>query len=183
MAEHKNHPKNEFKYCPFCGEKGSFKFDGFKKFECEKCKRAYYINAAAACSALITTPEGILFIRRKLEPKKDMLDLPGGFIELDETAEEAIARELDEELGFTEGDQLEIFETSPNDYAFGQMLYMTLDIFFKGHIEDTSGLVASDDALAIEYIKPEDVNLDEIAFESVRTIVEKYLPTLSKQYM
>ncbi len=180
MQEHKHHPKNEFKYCPFCGKHGSFKFDSSKKFKCEKCERSYYMNAAAACTALITTPDGILFIRRKFEPKKGMLDLPGGFIDLGETAEVAIARELKEELNFEQSEKLEIFATSPNDYTFGNMLYMTLDIFFKAYVEDTSSLAAADDALSIEYIKPANINIDEIGFESVKTVVKKYLTTISK---
>lgn len=175
-----HHPKNEFKYCPFCGQKDSFKFDDKNKFKCEKCQRSYYMNAAAACTALLSTPQGILFVRRKFEPKKGMLDLPGGFVDLNESAESAIARELKEELNFEESDKLHIFATSPNDYTFGNVLYMTLDVFFRADIEDTSSLVASDDALSIEYIKPADINLDEIGFVSVRTIVEKYLTTLSK---
>ncbi len=180
MQKYEHHPKNEFKYCPFCGESGSFKFDGSKKFKCEKCERSYYMNAAAACGAIIETPEGILFVRRKFEPKKGMLDLPGGFVDLGETAEDAIARELDEELRFKEGDKLEFFATNPNDYTFGNMLYMTLDIFFKAYVEDTSELVASDDALSIEYIKPKDINLDEIGFASAKTVVKKYLTTVLK---
>ncbi len=175
-----HHPKNEFKCCPFCGEKDSFKFHDKKKFKCEKCARSYYMNAAAAVTALITTPEGILFVRRKLDPKKGMLDLPGGFVDLDESAENAIARELEEELRFKESDKLEIFATSPNDYTFNNLLYMTLDIFFKAYTENTSELVASDDALSIEYIKPSDINFDEIAFTSVKSILKKYLKTLDK---
>ncbi len=176
MFEH--HPKNEFKYCPFCGEKDSFIFDGEKKFKCNSCERSYYMNAAAAVGAIIHTPNGILFVRRKFDPKQGMLDLPGGFVDLAERAEVAIARELDEELQFKESDKLKFFATNPNNYTFGNMLYMTLDVFFVANTENTSTLVASDDALSIEYIKPCDVNFDEIGFESVKTVMRQYLASL-----
>ncbi len=175
-----HHPKNEFKYCPFCGQKDSFIFDDNKKFKCEKCERSYYMNAAAAVGAIINTPQGILFVRRKFDPKKGMLDLPGGFVDLAEKAEVAIARELDEELQFKESHKLKFFASNPNDYTFGNLLYMTLDIFFTACIEETSNLVASDDALSIEYIKPADINIEEIGFESVKTIIKQYLTTLEK---
>ena len=41
----------------------------------------------------------ILLIKRKNDPYKDMWAIPGGFMEMDETAEECAARELLEETG------------------------------------------------------------------------------------
>ncbi len=41
----------------------------------------------------------ILLISRKDEPFKDRFALPGGFVEMDETLEEAAYRELEEETG------------------------------------------------------------------------------------
>ena len=36
---------------------------------------------------------------RAKEPAKDTLDLPGGFIDMNETGEEGVAREVEEETG------------------------------------------------------------------------------------
>ena len=41
----------------------------------------------------------ILLIKRKNEPFKDKWALPGGFVDMDETLEEAVSRELQEETG------------------------------------------------------------------------------------
>ncbi len=41
----------------------------------------------------------ILLIQRKKEPFKDLWALPGGFVEMDETLEQSVARELKEETG------------------------------------------------------------------------------------
>lgn len=41
----------------------------------------------------------ILLIQRKKDPFKDLWALPGGFVEMDETLEQSVARELKEETG------------------------------------------------------------------------------------
>lgn len=59
----------------------------------------------------------ILLIQRKNEPFKDQWALPGGFVNMDETLEECVAREVKEETGL-EGIrfyQLEAFSTVDRD--------------------------------------------------------------------
>jgi 8-oxo-dGTP diphosphatase len=52
-----------------------------------------------AVDAIIVYEHKLVFIRRKNEPYKDMLALPGGFVEADETTEQAVLREVREETG------------------------------------------------------------------------------------
>jgi len=60
----------------------------------------YYMNPSAATAAFILNGKGELLVeRRKREPAKGTLDLPGGFADFDETAEEGVAREVLEETG------------------------------------------------------------------------------------
>ncbi|MFH2129161.1 MAG: NUDIX hydrolase [bacterium] len=55
--------------------------------------------------AVVFRPSGtgfeVLLIKRKNEPFKDMWALPGGFVDMDESLEAAVARELEEETGIT----------------------------------------------------------------------------------
>lgn len=44
-------------------------------------------------------PEGLIVVRRDIQPARGELSLPGGFIEYGETWEEGAARELREETG------------------------------------------------------------------------------------
>lgn len=58
-----------------------------------------YLNPALAINAIIIRDGKILLVRRSIEPYKDEWCLPGGFVEYDERAEEALIREVGEETG------------------------------------------------------------------------------------
>lgn len=58
-----------------------------------KCLRPLAVDAIILCD------NQIVLVRRRNEPYKDMLALPGGFVETGETVEEAVVREAREESG------------------------------------------------------------------------------------
>lgn len=64
---------------------------------CPHCGR--YNNRRVAIDALIVRENKILLIKRAVEPFKDYWALPGGGIDFDETAEEALQHEILEETG------------------------------------------------------------------------------------
>jgi ADP-ribose pyrophosphatase YjhB (NUDIX family) len=60
---------------------------------------------------LLPVGQGIVVIRRNTEPQKGTLTLPGGFIDLGETWQEAGVRELREETGIdSSGSELALFD-------------------------------------------------------------------------
>ena len=86
-----------FRFCPQCGSE-RFVDNNVQSKRCLDCGLIYYINPKAAVVALITNEQGdILVCRRDKDPARGSLDLRGGFTDLDETAEEAVAREVREE--------------------------------------------------------------------------------------
>lgn len=89
----------EWNHCAICGNALIVAHDGQEdRPHCPDCRRFYYRNPIpAACCFVRRAPDELLFAQRAVEPCKGMWTLPGGFIELGETSEEAALRELYEE--------------------------------------------------------------------------------------
>lgn len=83
-------------YCPLCGSR-HFSEDSFKSRRCMTCGFEMFVNPSAAVAAFITNSAGeLLLTRRRSDPAKGTLDLPGGFCDMEESAEQAVMREVAE---------------------------------------------------------------------------------------
>ncbi|MHB9054849.1 MAG: NUDIX domain-containing protein [Paludibacteraceae bacterium] len=164
----------KFRYCPSCGS-ASFVSHNFKSKRCENCGFIFYYNPSAATAAFIRNSDGNLLVcRRAKEPAKGTLDLPGGFIDYDETAEEGIAREVKEELGINVNDLHYIFSL-PNDYLYSGLNVPTMDLFFEGKVANDTKLKAADDVNEALFIPLREINSQLFGLNSVRKAVEMYI--------
>lgn len=131
----------------------------------------------ATVVALIRNEENeLLFTVRKHDPASGMLDLPGGFVDLGETAEQAIVREIKEELNLNIS-KLGFIGTFPNSYLFETVEYSTLNLAFNCTVESFQGLQAADDVSGYVFRDPAHVQHKEIGLESIRNIVTHLLST------
>lgn len=165
----------DLKFCPKCG-KQTLIWDGEKKWSCSNCDYVLFHNVAGAVAVLIKFENEILFTRRNQEPKKDKLDLPGGFVDPRESAEETCVRELFEEMKLkVDSSQLKYLASLPNVYEYKNILYNTIDLFYEYEITDKVPIQLEISEISeIVWLKKEEINLDEIAFESQRIFFEKY---------
>lgn len=162
--------KDTFHFCPFCGSE-KFVWDGTKSHGCSDCGKKLYTNEVGAVIALIRNAAGeLLFTTRKFNPAKGMLDLPGGFIDLGETAEHALVREVKEELNLDVLD-FQFYGTFPNEYTYAGLTYFTIDLVFECKVEHFDKLLANDDVSAICFKHPKQVNLQDIGLDSVRKLL------------
>ena len=162
--------KDAFHFCPFCGS-GNFSWDGIKSHTCSDCGKKLYTNEVGAVIALIYNENGeLLFTTRKFNPAKGTLDLPGGFIDLRETAEQAVVREVKEELNLDVLD-LQFYGSLPNEYFYAGLTYFTIDLVFVCRIENFAGLTANDDVSEARFLPLEQINLQEIGLTSVRNLI------------
>lgn len=166
-------PIEFFRCCPKCGQPvRRIESNGIR---CQACGFLYHFNPAVAVGAFVMNREGrLLWIRRAKEPGKGKLGLPGGFVDVGETAEEALRREVREEVNLELG-SLEFLCTCANQYDYGGVTYPVLDIFYAGCTRSAESAAALDDVESFCWLKPEEVRLDEVAFPSVKIALERWL--------
>lgn len=168
------HPLSQFQYCPKCGA-AHFGEHNEKSKQCADCGFEYYFNPSSATVAFILNKQNELLVcRRAKEPAKGTLDLPGGFVDIHETAEEGVMREVLEETGLHMSHAEYLFSL-PNIYMYSGFPVHTLDMFFRCHVDDTSHFKAMDDVadsffLPLDAIRPEEFGLD-----SIRKGLKKFL--------
>ena len=96
-------------HCSFCGSR--FTASGTWPRQCRNCGNKSYLNPVPVVVVLLPVAEGIVVIRRNIEPQKGTLTLPGGYIDLGETWQEAGRRELQEETGIEiAGSELSLYD-------------------------------------------------------------------------
>jgi NAD+ diphosphatase len=179
-------PLTGFVYCPRCG-RPDLENQGQKAARCRACGFVFYHNAAAAAAAIIETAAGVLLVRRNREPQRGKLDLPGGFVEYGESAEDAVLREVREELGL----EIQIrgyIGSYPNRYPYRDVTYFTTDMVYTaspagaqsdlGAIQD--GGTDLEEVGEVIVMDPLAIDLETIAFLSMRRALEDYLKLLAR---
>lgn len=168
------HPFEKFGYCPRCGSK-HFEVHDEKSKKCENCGFVFYSNPSAATAAFILNGRGELLVeRRGKEPAKGTLDLPGGFADNDETAEEAIAREVKEETGLDILSAVYLFSL-PNIYLYSGINIHTLDMFFECVVGKEVVAEAADDAAECFWLPLSEIRPEQFGLRSIRQALYLYL--------
>ena len=170
--------QNDFNFCPNCGGK-NIQNVNMRKWKCDDCGFTLYNNVAAAVGLVIQKKNGkVLFEKRAKEPRKGFLALPGGFVDPNETAEEACFRECKEEIG-VEPLSVKYIATFPNTYEYKNVLDKTCDIFFEAVLPENAELHAQEgEVLGFEEVSiknEEDLKDVPLAFESARKTLTLWL--------
>ncbi len=135
---------------------------------CDHCGYVYYHNPVPGVGLLIEMNGGVVLIQRKNPPHQGEWTLPSGFVEADESAEEAAIREAEEETGL----KVEIIELmGVNSFPEGPPVSGIM-IFYR--MRPIGGeLRAGDDAADARVFTPTEVPL--IPFRTHREIMAEWL--------
>jgi ADP-ribose pyrophosphatase YjhB (NUDIX family) len=160
------------RFCPDCG-KDSFRPESEKSWRCAECDFVLYQNTAAAVAAIIVHGGEILFAVRAGAPCAGKLDLPGGFVDNDETAEHALAREVGEELGLKEF-EARYMASFPNTYPYGGIAYKTVDFIYVVELDQRPDFQPADDVSGVCWLPTGSVPMEQVAFASIRNAVRYF---------
>jgi ADP-ribose pyrophosphatase YjhB (NUDIX family) len=161
-------------HCPQCGDDSRLKKVS-NNLRCEACGLTFFINPVSAAGALIFNETGnLLTIIRAKNPGKGKIGLPGGFVDFDETAEEAIAREIREETGLVAID-ITYLSNHPNLYTFKDITTYVLDFFFVVKVQDFDIKLDHSEVTSYSFTNPATLTIDDFAFKSNFQALQTYL--------
>lgn len=170
----------DLKFCPKCGD-DTLIWDGEKKLSCDVCDYVMFHNCAAAVAVVIKCGDEFLFTKRNQEPAKNKLDLAGGFVDPKESAEDASARELFEEMNLKiDKKQLKFICSLPNVYRYKNIDYNTLDLFFEYSVKEKFQVKLDVSEISeVVWIKKDALKIDNLAFESQKQFFKMYFDYLN----
>ncbi|MEV4378326.1 NUDIX domain-containing protein [Streptosporangium sp. NPDC049644] len=84
-------------HCSFCG--AAFAPGQSWPRTCAGCRNTSYLNPLPVAVMVLPVDDGLLVIRRDVEPHRGGLALPGGYVDMGESWQRAAVRELREETG------------------------------------------------------------------------------------
>ena len=158
------------KYCSHCSSPDIVfripKDDTFKRWVCSKCGKVFYDNPRVIVGCLVTSGEKILLCKRAIKPQYGLWNLPAGFLENGESAEDGAMREtFEESKARVEIVKLHVLYSLP---SVNQVYLHFLARHKESIIEPTK------ESLEVRFFDREEIPWDQIAFHSTTFALEKY---------
>jgi ADP-ribose pyrophosphatase YjhB (NUDIX family) len=157
------------RFCSNCGGTlffGPVEGEDRSRLSCERCGFVCYVNPRLVVTTLPTTDRGdVVLIKRGIAPGYGRWAQPGGFLEIDETVEEAAVRETLEETGL----EVELGEIVG---LYSRLAAEVVTVAFEARIVGGEATVTRE-SLETRPFAPSEIPWSEIAFEtSVRALLD-----------
>lgn len=172
-----------FLYCPYDGtalESDRTHPDG-KDLTCRMCSFVDYGNPKPCVAVLIERKARLLLGRRGVDPAKGTWDIPGGFVEPGESAEETVAREVLEETGLHLSEITYLGSIADTYAEASGRRVPTLNLCFAATPSDGPARAASDVDELCWF--PPDALPDALAFSHQRKLLDAWRRNPSRPYI
>lgn len=163
----------ELNFCRRCGEPLTNTHEHV--FRCNGGHVIYQNPVPAVEIVLVNDNHEAMIVTRKEDPGKGKLDLPGGFCDAAETFEEALGREIAEELNLKPGD----YETPQylmsclDNYEYQGETLTVISAAFWAKIKPSAKAVANDDVSDITFLPFHKIDLGRIQFKGQIGVLKK----------
>ena len=160
--------KFTYRFCPQCSTKLVQRtiMDQVRP-ACPSCDFIYFEDPKVAVVAFVTCQGRVLLIQRAVDPEKGKWAMPGGYMDAGEIAEEALQRELLEEVGL-EIDIAALLGTHSLFYTQKDGQQENVGVVLAYHASPKSGqleqLFCQDDVMNAGWFLPNETPQD-LAFE------------------
>jgi len=159
-----------YKFCPQCGgrlEKRLLKPMEPRRLVCTVCGFIFYLDPKLSVIAVIPMDEGVVMVRRAINPGYGLWVVPGGIVDLGEVVEDALVRETQEETLLTVRPIRLLNIYSYPDHRTVIAAYVT---------EYVSGeLAAGDETLEARVFGFKEIPWPQIAFSSTQEALREYI--------
>jgi len=157
-------------FCPECGEPLGKLIKNLLKC---KNKHHFYINPRPTTGIILENEKDeILLVKREVNPNKGYWDIPGGFVDLFENAENSLVREVNEELGITLTEFKYLF-SKYDLYEYGTLIYPALGLIYHAKIKKQK-FTPNDDISGYEWFEKDKIPYRKLAFENLKKVFKEF---------
>ena len=150
------------KFCSECGESVVHRVpegDNLPRFICEHCDTIHYQNPKLVVGCLPVWNEQVLLCKRAIEPCYGLWTLPAGFMENQESLEEAALRESSEEANAN----LQIEDI----YSIVSLPHINqIYVLYRAKLLDLN-FYAGSESLDVQLFNEEDIPWEQLAFKTI----------------
>ena len=140
--------------------------DDRNRLVCPSCGQITYLNPKVVVGALPIVDGKALLLRRGIEPRYGAWTYPGGFMEMDESAEEGACREAREELAIGVG-RLRLHG------VYSRPVAGIVSIVYLAEVIDGEPK-ATTEALEVGLFGPDEIPWEELAFPTTASALRDW---------
>lgn len=163
----------EMNYCRRCGT--ALRHTGGHAYICTNNHSIYAGSTPTVGIFFVTSDKHVLMSVRGIEPHKGMLDSFGGFLDGEETFENAAIRELQEELNLKPHDygELRYLCSGVGHYPYENETLPVISCFFWTELKTKSTLVGFDDVAVVSEVALDSIDMTLLHDDDIRVGIRK----------